>query len=145
MFRKWAKAHLKYWLDWARKGSRSTWGFFCLKEKSSCRPTWWNHRNKKNIFKERTSIDCPTFVSSFWPIFLKMSTNASWSDFVNLESTKFKSGLPNFESSDLYLRSGTWASFSSRLKPLRCCESRCCCSKNSLAHRRRRRSSTISW
>ena len=31
---------LKYWLDWARNGSRSTWGFFCLKEKSSCRPTW---------------------------------------------------------------------------------------------------------
>ena len=32
--------NLKYWLDCARKGSRSTWGFFCLKEKSSCKPTW---------------------------------------------------------------------------------------------------------
>ena len=51
MFRKWAKTHLKYWLDWARKGSRSTWGFFCLKEKSSCRPTWWKHHKKKEIFR----------------------------------------------------------------------------------------------
>ena len=33
-----------------------------------------------------------------------MSTNASWSDLVNLKNTKFKSGLPNFESSDLYFQ-----------------------------------------
>ena len=76
-----------------------------------------------------------------------MSTNASWSDLVNLKEYKVLKQFTEYwvNWSYLYFRSSTWASFSSRLKPLRCCENRCCCSKNLLAHRRRHRSSTTSW